>query len=124
MVMSMGTGGITQLEGSDQGVTAIIAIRSLQKDFFAGSAADIAELRESGDVRHPPAPERRDSGTTMLCDTCRWTERPGFIRRPAATGPQDATADQIAAFIPCPDCGGQAIAHCCEGLCEQPETEA
>ena len=26
-----------------------------------------------------------------------------------------------AVFIPCPDCGGQAIAHCCEGLCEQPD---
>jgi len=51
----------------------------------------------------------------MLCETCRWTERPGFIRRPkSAPGEADD-------FIPCPECGGQAIAHCCEGLCEQPE---
>jgi hypothetical protein len=58
----------------------------------------------------------------MLCETCRWTERPGFIRRPAKpdSGPA-APRDQAADFIPCPDCGGQAIAHCCEGLCEQPD---
>jgi len=44
------------------------------------------------------------------------------VRRPAEpdpglTAPRDETPD----FIPCPDCGGQAIAHCCEGLCEQPD---
>jgi hypothetical protein len=65
----------------------------------------------------------------MLCDTCRWTERPGFIRRPRtpALAEQQSlatAAGQIADFIPCPDCGGQAIAHCCEGLCEQPEAES
>jgi hypothetical protein len=58
----------------------------------------------------------------MLCDTCRWTERPGFIHRVSAmsspTGLQEARD-----FIPCPDCGGQTIAHCCEGLCEQPEAD-
>ncbi len=52
----------------------------------------------------------------MLCETCRWTERPGFVRRARSTA-----ASEDAAFIPCPDCGGAAIAHCCEGLCEQPE---
>jgi hypothetical protein len=58
----------------------------------------------------------------MLCETCRWTERPGFIRRPAKPdlGPA-APRDEAADYIPCPDCGGQAIAHCCEGLCEQPD---
>jgi len=58
----------------------------------------------------------------MLCDTCRWTERPGFVRRRQAAGAA-AAADEAADFIPCPDCGGQAIAHCCEGLCEQPEAD-
>ena len=24
-------------------------------------------------------------------------------------------------YTPCPDCGGQGIAHCCDGICEQPE---
>ena len=58
----------------------------------------------------------------MLCETCRWTERPGFIRRPAKPDPAPAAPrDDAADFIPCPDCGGQAIAHCCEGLCEQPD---
>jgi hypothetical protein len=55
----------------------------------------------------------------MLCETCRWTERPGFVRRDA--GPQ--AADETPHFVPCPDCGGAAIAHCCEGLCEQPEAD-
>lgn len=58
----------------------------------------------------------------MFCETCRWTERPGFIRRPAEPGPGPmAPRDEATVFIPCPDCGGAAIAHCCEGLCEQPD---
>jgi hypothetical protein len=53
----------------------------------------------------------------MLCDTCRFTERPGFVRaRNPASGADD--------LIPCPECGGQGIAHCCDGICEQPELDA
>jgi hypothetical protein len=26
-------------------------------------------------------------------------------------------------WIPCQDCGGQGIAHCCDGICEQPNVE-
>jgi hypothetical protein len=54
----------------------------------------------------------------MLCETCRWTGRPGFVRAPGNNqeGP--------CAMIPCPDCGGQGIAHCCDGICEQPHPEA
>jgi hypothetical protein len=60
----------------------------------------------------------------MVCETCRWTERPGFVRRPEVTAEVAAVAGD-AEFIPCPDCGGAAIAHCCEGLCELPdESEA
>jgi hypothetical protein len=55
----------------------------------------------------------------MLCETCRWTERPGFVRRPKSLPAAGGEAD----FIPCSDCGGQAIAHCCEGLCEQPDRD-
>jgi hypothetical protein len=65
----------------------------------------------------------------MLCQTCRWTERPGFIRRqPVAAAPGLASSPapdgEVLGYIPCPDCGGQAVAHCCEGLCEQPEADA
>ena len=61
----------------------------------------------------------------MLCDTCRYSERPGFVRgdsapRAARAAPVVRTAD----LVPCPDCGGAAIAHCCEGLCEQPDPGA
>ncbi len=61
----------------------------------------------------------------MLCETCRWTERPGVVRGPANPDPGPAVGrDAAVDFIPCPDCGGAAIAHCCEGLCEQPEPDA
>jgi hypothetical protein len=63
---------------------------------------------ESGEV--PP----REREHLMLCDSCRWSERPGFVR--AANAPDDR---QI--MIPCPDCGGTGIAHCCDGICEQPD---
>ena len=56
----------------------------------------------------------------MLCETCRYSGRVGFVR---AGGP--ASADKRideAALIPCPDCGGSGIAHCCDGICEQPST--
>ena len=59
----------------------------------------------------------------MLCDTCRYSERPGFVRRDSAAQAASADATAVADFVPCPDCGGAAIAHCCEGLCEQPEAD-
>jgi hypothetical protein len=53
----------------------------------------------------------------MICDTCRWSGRPGFVRAvPADRDHRDASD-----MIPCPECGGQGIAHCCDGICEQPE---
>jgi hypothetical protein len=55
----------------------------------------------------------------MLCDTCRYTERPGFVRARGRAGKE--SADEM---IPCPDCGGQGIGHCCDGICEQPELGA
>ena len=51
----------------------------------------------------------------MLCETCRLTGRPGFVR---ATRRTDDQADEP--MVPCPDCGGSGIAHCCDGICEQP----
>jgi hypothetical protein len=51
----------------------------------------------------------------MLCETCRLTGRPGYIRS------QKQTKDRgHEPMIPCPDCGGSGIAHCCDGICEQP----
>src|SRR2546423_13306424 len=38
----------------------------------------------------------------MLCETCRWTTRPGFVRAPRARD-----ADDHGDMIPCPDCGGK-----------------
>jgi len=52
----------------------------------------------------------------MLCETCRWTKRPGFVR-----APRRRDTDEPCDMIPCPDCGGTGIAHCCDGVCAQPE---
>jgi hypothetical protein len=52
----------------------------------------------------------------MLCETCRWNTRPGFVRAAGRRG------EQSLEMIPCPDCGGQGVAHCCDGICEQPES--
>ncbi len=37
---------------------------------------------ESGEVLSPR--ESQEAGPLMLCETCRWTERPGFVRASAA----------------------------------------
>lgn len=50
----------------------------------------------------------------MLCETCRLSGRPGYVR---AAAPAPDAPD----MIPCPDCGGQGIAHCCDGICAQPD---
>jgi hypothetical protein len=56
----------------------------------------------------------------MLCETCRWTGRPGFVRAPRPAGiDQGSPGGESHDMIPCPDCGGQGIAHCCDGICEQ-----
>jgi len=55
----------------------------------------------------------------MLCETCRLTGRPGFVRAPRRA--DDPTDESI---VPCPDCGGSGIAHCCDGICEQPPNDA
>jgi len=53
----------------------------------------------------------------MICETCHGerfihptTVRDGFPVRPELYEP-----------IPCPDCNGHAIQHCCDGLRAQPE---
>jgi hypothetical protein len=53
----------------------------------------------------------------MLCETCRFTAWPGFVRARRREG-ERGECD----MIPCPDCGGQGIVHCCDGVCEQPES--
>jgi hypothetical protein len=53
----------------------------------------------------------------MLCESCRHSGRVGFVR----AGRHTLTDDHVdEPMIPCPDCGGSGIAHCCDGMCEQP----
>ena len=51
----------------------------------------------------------------MLCEICRWSGRRGFVR-----APRGRSDDDHSSLIPCPDCGGTGIAHCCDGICAQP----
>ena len=55
----------------------------------------------------------------MLCETCRYSGRVGFVRAAGHTPTDDRIDEQL---VPCPDCGGSGIAHCCDGICEQPGT--
>jgi len=36
---------------------------------------------------------------------------------------QDSALIDAYELVPCPDCGGQGTAHCCDGICEQPAVE-
>jgi len=54
----------------------------------------------------------------MPCETPRWTGRPGFVRIR-----RNVQMDDCREMIPCPGCGGQGIARCCAGACEQPNVE-
>jgi len=56
----------------------------------------------------------------MLCETCRLSGRVGFVRAASLASAGDGV-DERAGLIPCPDCGGTGIAHCCDGICEQPQ---
>jgi len=49
----------------------------------------------------------------MICETCRYSGRPGFVRA-------EPTVQSELPMVPCPDCGGQGISHCCDGICAQP----
>ena len=53
----------------------------------------------------------------MLCEACRGSGRTGFVRASRKERADERTDDGV---IPCPDCGGSGIAHCCDGICEQP----
>lgn len=60
----------------------------------------------------------------MRCERCH-----GFGRIAIPKGAIRRTPEGGAAFFkhggsePCPDCGGSGVAHCCDGICEQPEKE-
>jgi hypothetical protein len=57
----------------------------------------------------------------MICETCRWSGRPGFVPARHGRPTPDRPAGPPPMLVPCPDCGGQGIAHCCDGICAQPQ---
>jgi len=58
----------------------------------------------------------------MRCEKCMGS-KPGFIyiKRTIDIKPQGYP--DIHHWVPCPECGGSGVAHCCDGLCEQPNGE-
>ena len=54
----------------------------------------------------------------MICHCVAESPRPGWIVVVRA-GPN---GEHAVDYEICPDCGGSLIAHCCEGICAQPET--
>jgi hypothetical protein len=59
----------------------------------------------------------------MRCDTCHGSGRISAAHS-QVTGGETAMAPAGLTELPCPDCDGCGIAHCCDGICEQPGREA
>jgi hypothetical protein len=55
----------------------------------------------------------------MRCETCQGRGQVKDCLTPQAETAATPAKDIL--FVPCPDCGGSGIAHCCDGLCEQPD---
>lgn len=56
----------------------------------------------------------------MICERCHGT---GKIAR-YVPGDGEVIAGKACEVVPCPECNGSGLQHCCEGLCEQPEKES
>jgi DnaJ-class molecular chaperone len=54
----------------------------------------------------------------MLCDACRDSGTPGFVRTQ-----RQLFGGAARVLVPCPECGGHGIAHCCDGVCTQPDPQ-
>jgi len=50
----------------------------------------------------------------MRCEVCHGL---GKLKRALQAEPESEIE------LPCSDCGGSGIAHCCDGICAQPEDE-
>ena len=65
----------------------------------------------------------------MRCEAChgrgtisvtRREQPPGLL---SLGGASQVSADGSAIELTCPECNGSGIAHCCDGICAQPQTE-
>lgn len=50
----------------------------------------------------------------MRCDACHGV---GKVR------PRESEGQRAGPDVPCPECNGSGFAHCCDGMCEQPEKQ-
>jgi hypothetical protein len=88
------------------------ALAERERQLQAREADSAGHLHHVGHVRGFAGPDRILSaqhpctypsgsglrgGRLMLCDTCRWTGRPGFVRAPGTV------QEDLYAMIPCPD---------------------
>jgi hypothetical protein len=59
----------------------------------------------------------------MICHCVVESPRPGWVVvAKRTTGRAGPNGEHAVDYEICPDCGGSLIAHCCEGICAQPET--
>jgi hypothetical protein len=58
----------------------------------------------------------------MRCETCHGSGRISALHSQAIA--ETAMAPAGLSELPCPDCDGCGIAHCCDGICEQPAGDA
>jgi hypothetical protein len=63
----------------------------------------------------------------MRCEGChggavRVTSVP--LAFPGLLGALQVSADGTAIELTCPECNGSGIAHCCDWICAQPQTES
>jgi DnaJ-class molecular chaperone len=70
---------------------------------------------------------KKERADLMRCQTCHGIGRVFDLSPLARQVRADMTPAEIgaqleAAIKPCPDCGGGGQAHCCDGICAQPET--
>jgi DnaJ-class molecular chaperone len=55
----------------------------------------------------------------MRCDACHGE---GKLKQRVSEGPGTG-ADLPNLELPCPECNGSGFAHCCDGICAQPEDQ-
>jgi hypothetical protein len=87
-----------------------VAYRTGTRSRTDRKAAALLAVELRGKIEHG-----KDSETGrfwMRCDACHGE---GKVKRRESEGPHTAPE------MPCPECNGSGFAHCCDGMCEQPE---
>lgn len=58
----------------------------------------------------------------MICETCHGQHYVDYWVELRGSGLEHP--HYVLSWKPCPDCGGHGVSHCCDGLCEQPDSDS